>query len=653
MTEEEKQKLLKEARTRLKWSMDEDDFNRKKALEDLEFITVEGAQWPPLIKAEREANGQPCLEINKLPTFIAQVVGDQRMNRPAIKVIPVDSKADIKIARILSGWVKHVEKISSSDEAVDHAFEHAVACGYGAIRVVTDFIPGSFDQEAYIQKIDNALAVYWGKHTKYDCSDAEYCFIIADISRDEYIDTYDKEPMPFNYTDSQYVEGWCTKDTVRVAEYFKKAYTNKKIYQLKSGKVVDKLEEGDIVVKEREEKVCKIMRYLLSGNDILEENEWAGKRYIPVIPVWGKELNVGGKRYIRGLIRNAKDSQRMYNYWQSSDTESVALQPRAPYLATAKQLESYENMWKEAHKKNYPYLLYNVDPQAAGTPQRQQPAIASSAMTERIAMADQEMRDTVGLQKASLGMQSNERSGAAIRERKKEGDVGTFAFIDNLARSIQHVGRVLVDTAVSILDTERIVRLGLEDDTYEFETINAADGTNIINDISTGIYDVTVTIGPSFTTQRTESQQSMREFIQYVPNAGPYIGDIYASTMDWPRADEVQDRLELMLPPEIQAKLNEKKAKKAAAGGDAGDIEAVSQPQPAQPNPLDILRIQQEELKLQEQQLKVQQEAEKLKGLQIDNELSVMASKENVRKIVKEFVGGNNNAGGVKSGQTV
>lgn len=320
MNSQEERELLKEAQERLKVAIDEDDFNRKEAMDDLEFITVKGAQWPALIKTEREANGQPCLEINKLPTFIDQVVGDQRMNRPQVKVIPVDDKGDVKTARVLSGWIKHVERISNADEVVDHAFEHAVACGYGAFRVTTEFVTdelndNAFNQEAYIQKIDNALSVYWGRHSRYDCSDAEYCFIVSDIDREEYKRTYGKEPVPFNFTDSRYVEGWCTKDTIRIAEYFKKSYEKRTLYLLSTGKVVDKLSEGDTVVKKRVANKCSIKWYKLSGDTILEEGEWAGKKYIPVVPVWGKEINVGGRRYVRGLIRNGKDPQRMYNYW--------------------------------------------------------------------------------------------------------------------------------------------------------------------------------------------------------------------------------------------------------------------------------------------------------------------------------------------------
>ncbi len=631
MTKEQERKFLKEAQDQLKKAMDEDEENRRLAKEDLEFITVPGAQWPADVKANRLAKGRPCLEINKMPVFVDQVVGDQRMNRPSIKVIPVDSKGDPETARILGGWIKHVQQISRADIAIDHAFEHAVACGYGALRVVTKFVPEkSFNQEAFIETIENALGVFWGKHMEYDCSDAMYCFIVSDMDREEYEQTYGEKPTSFNYTDPNYAEGWATKDTVRVAEYYVKKPVEETIYLLEDGRTVEVPEEGDVVVKKRKSKSYKIMWYLLTGDRVIDEKEWAGTKYIPVVPVWGKEMNVAGKRYIRGLIRNAKDSQRMFNYWSSCDTEIVALQPKIPYILTPKQISGFENQWKSSDKENYPYLLVNSDREAPGWPHRESPPQASSGMVERIQNTDQEMRDTIGLQKASLGMQSNERSGVAIRERKKEGDVGTFAFIDNLSRSIEHLGRILVDVAPVILDNERIQRLGLEGGEQEFVPINTLVEGRILNDMSVGTYDVVVTVGPSFTTQRTEARQSMSEFIQYYPQAAPIIGDLYAKVMDWPGAEEVAKRLEFLLPPEVRALKAIDDQKKG--------LPPPPQLPPPQPPPEEVLKVEEMKLKLEEQKLKLAQEQLKLEQQKLELEQMAVQNKETVRNMVNEII---------------
>jgi hypothetical protein len=455
------------------------------------------------------------------------------------------------------------------------------------------------------------------------------------MDKDEYEEKYDADPVPFNYADSQYVAGWATKDTVRLAEYFVKEHKTKDLYMLQDGTIVEKLEPGQEYTRHRKADSITIMWYLLSGNKVIDYKEWAGKKYIPIIPFWGKEFNVGGKRIVRGLVRNGKDSQRMYNYWQSCDTEVVALQPRSPYMLTPKQIEGHETMWNTAGKKSNFYLLVNADKDVAGAfPQRQAPPQASSAMVEKISMADQDMRDTMGLQKAALGMQSNERSGAAIRERKQEGDTGTFAFVDNLARTLEYLGRVLVDIAPVILDTERMVRLGLDGGKFDFDAVNVKgpDG-KILNDLSVGTYDIVVTVGPSFSTQRTEARQSMQEFIQYYPQAAPIIGDLYARSSDWPGAEEFADRLEEILPPEIKAKVKAKRAKEEGT-----PPEEVEQPQAPPPDPIMVMKVQQEEAKLKEAQLQVAQEAEKLKALQIKTTYIEAQSKESVMKMVDEII---------------
>lgn len=628
-------KILSEARERLRLAIDADAENRQSAIDDLKFI--DGEQWPEQILNERISSGRPCITINKMPTFIDQVVGDQRQNRPDIKVVPVDSKGDVRIARILGGWIKHVMQVSQADIVIDHAFEHAVACGYGAFRVTTKYTEDfSFNQEAYVGKIDNALAVYWGRHSKYDASDAPYCFIISDIDREEYKQKYGDDPMPFNQADSQFIDGWAREDTVRIAEYFIKEAINKEIYLLEDGRIVDELNLGDLPIKQKTIKSYKVKWYLLSGNKILDEKEWVGRKYIPVVPVWGKQLNIGGKLKTRGLIRYAKDPQRMYNYWQSSDTEIIALAPKTPYLVTPEQISGHESQWGEAHRRNYPYLLVNPDPRAPGWPKREPPPQASSAMVTKIQMADQEIRDTAGLQKAALGMQSNERSGAAIRERKMEGDTGTFSFVDNLSRSIEQLGRILLDMAPGILDTERIIRLGLNDGGSEFEHINIENESgDIMNDISIGTYDVVVRTGPSYATQRTEARISMAEFIQYDPASASLIGDLYARAMDWPGAEEVASRLEFRLPPELREEIKKKREREDGIEPEKPIIPAGNL---APPDPLIAIKMEEEVMRLEELKIKIEQEKTKLESMQLENQLKLSNTKEGMKKLIEEII---------------
>ena len=104
----------------------------------------------------------------------------------------------------------------------------------------------------------------------------------------------------------------------------------------------------------------KIMWCKTNGYEILEEREWAGK-WIPVVRVVGNEFEVEGRMYVSGLVRNAKDAQRMYNYWVSQEAEMLALAPKAPFIGYGGQFEGYEDKWKTANTNNWPYLEVNPD----------------------------------------------------------------------------------------------------------------------------------------------------------------------------------------------------------------------------------------------------------------------------------------------------
>ena len=231
-----------------------------------------------------------------------------------------------------------------------------------------------------------------------------------------------------------------------------------------------------------------------------------------------------------------------------------SLAPRAPYLISAKMIGQYQTYWDNSHKKNYPYLPFEADPQLPGvTPQRTPPIQLNSGIQTEVIVSDQEIHDTTGLQQASLGQKSNEKSGRAIMARQKEGDVANYAYYDNLARGLKYCGKVLLDLIPRIYDTPRVLRILGEGDKEEFVPVNQPvynqQGMQRVFDLTVGKYDVVVTIGPSYSTQREEAADSMLAFLTAFPQAAPLIGDLVAKNMDWPGASEIEKRLKMMLPP--------------------------------------------------------------------------------------------------------
>ncbi len=588
--------ILYEIKQRFKEAFDASNEQYDECLDDLRF--ADGDQWPASLKADRNADGRPCLVINKVPTFADQVIGDIRQNEPGIKVKPVDSKADPKTAEIFTGLIRNIEVQNDAETAYDTAAESAVYCGIGAWRVGTDYTDDDqFEQDITISRIKNPFTIYWDPAAqKWQKEDGQYCFITEKIPKKEFERQYPKASlMPFEGGKDK-DPYWGDDKNIRVVEYFKKEPIEKTLYLVQRtdpmtgqpGEIYitemkpepDRL-PGWKILKERKVESYKIKWWKANQAEILEGPvDWPG-RYIPIVMVYGKEINIEGRTNYRGVVRYAKDPQRLYNFARSTSAEVISLAPKAPYLVTTKMIGNYQNLWDNAHKRSYPYLPYDIDAQAPGAmPKRAEPIGVNTGVQAEIMMSDQELHDTTGLQLASMGKKSNEKSGRAIIARQREGDVANFAYYDDLARALRYEGKILVDLIPKIYDTARIIRILNKDGTDKFVPVNQPfteeeNGQQIqkIYDLTVGKYDVVVAIGPSYTTERQETAENMLAFVSAVPQAGMLIADLIAKNMDWPGADEIEKRLKLLLPPQLQQ------------GGNGG---AAMPPPP--PNPMDLIQ---------------------------------------------------------------
>jgi hypothetical protein len=548
---------------------------RQKALEDWKFRA--GEQWPEAIRRERENDGRPVLVINKVLQNIRHVTNDQRQNRPSIKVHPVDDHADIDTARIYQGMVRHIEQDSGADVAYDTAFEGAAIGGFGYLRVYTEYVdPTSFDQQIRIGHIENPFSVYFDPNAKNpDGSDANWAFIVEDVPEDDYKSEFKDSELASNaHWDMVGNENdWVQKDSVRIAEYFYKEFKNVTVVQLFNGQVVEEselesalaqlfpqgleIDPSQIVVNKKKAKVPIIKWCKLNGLEVLEETEWPG-RWIPVIPVYGDKLVIEGKRILEGIVRHAKDSQRMYNYFKSSETEAIALAPKAPYMVAEGQIpKAYQGMWKAANKKSYPYLVYSPkthEGQLVPPPQRNFGEAPTQAITQAAMMAGDDIKGTTGVYDGAMGAPSNETSGRAILARGAQAQTSNFHFIDNLTRSIRHTGRIIIDLIPKIYDTARTARILGEEGDEEVVRINEEfiyKGQRVHYKMGVGKYDVSVQTGPSFATKRQEAAASMLDLSKAAPQLMQVAGDLMVKNMDWPGAQEISERLKKTLPPGI------------------------------------------------------------------------------------------------------
>ena len=585
--------ILATARDRMQMALSAYSDSRQDELDDLRFMAGSPDnqwQWPQDVLATRGSvqgqtvNARPCLTINKLPQHVRQVTNDQRQNRPAGKVIPVDDQADIEVAEIFDGIVRHIEYMSDADVAYDTACDNQVTYGEGYVRILTEYCDeDSFDQDIRIGRIRNSFSVYMDPTIQDPCgSDAEWCFITEDLPKETYERMFpDAQPisslMARGVGDAA-LSQWLNKDSVRIAEYFYKEHS-KATLNLYAGNQTafagsPEATEFEMLglqpIRKREVDVVRIKWVKTNGYEILEEAEWPGK-HIPVVRVVGNEFEVEGRIYISGLVRNSKDAQRMYNYWVSQEAEMLALAPKAPFIGYGGQFEGYEQQWKTANTTNWPYLEVNpdvTDGQGAvlPLPQRAAPPLAQTGLIQAKLGASDDIKATTGQYDSSLGATSNERSGRAILARERQGDTGTYHYVDNLARAVRYVTRQLVDLIPKIYDTQRIARIvGIDGEVstvridpnqpQAVRRLMDEAGTVIekIYNPSVGKYDVAVTTGPSYMTKRQEAMDAMGQILQANPNLWQVAGDLFVKNMDWPGAQEIAQRLQKMIDPKLLA----------------------------------------------------------------------------------------------------
>ena len=596
--------ILATARARLDLAVSALAESREDEIDDLRFYAGSPDnhwQWPADVLATRGAvqgqtiNARPCLTINKLPQHVRQVTNDQRQNRPGAKVIPVDDNADVEVADIFNGMIRHIEYISDADVAYDTACENQVSYGEGYLRLLTEYCEdNTFDQDIKIGRVRNSFSVYMDPTIQDPTgADAKWCFVTEDVTKAEFERMY-PDASPITTLQSlgvgdQSISNWLNEDTIRIADYYYIDYdrTTLNLYPGNATAFEGTAEDTQLRAmygkpkRTRESDRPRVKYCKINGYEILEEREWAGK-WIPVIRIVGNEFEVDGRLYVSGLVRNAKDAQRMYNYWVSQEAEMLALAPKAPFIGYGGQFEGYEEKWKTANTNNWPYLEINpdvTDGQGAvlPLPQRAQPPMASSGLLQAKSGASEDIKSTTGQYNASLGMGSNERSGKAILARQREGDVGTYHYGDNLARGVRHVARQLVDLIPKIYDTQRIARIIGEDGETKMVKINP-DQEQPVNKIvddqgiviekiynpGVGKYDVVATTGPGYATKRQEALEAMAQLLQGNPQLWQVAGDLFVKNMDWPGAQEMAKRFAKTIDPKLMSDADENPELQAA-----------------------------------------------------------------------------------------
>ena len=621
--------IIEEARKRFKQATDAYSESRRLAVADTQFAfgdSDNGWQWAEDLRKRRMTDGRVCLTINLTAQHCNQVINAIRQSRPSCRVMPVDNNGDKKTAEIFSGIIRNIQVLSQADDCHDIAAEHAIYGGFGYWRVITEYASeSSFDQVIKIKACPNPQLVYIDPTaTEPDKSDAEWAFVFEDISREQ----FEREHPDIDQTswgNSWSESKWATNEMVRRAEYFFVERVADTALLLSDGTSLLESQLGDgfqkvkktlvsddgqvmQIVNERttERKQWKWCRIVGGHDEPLDLTDWAGK-YLPIIAVVGKEININGEVLTKGLVRDLKDPARMVSYAYSEAIQTVALQNKVPYLAAAEAIEGYEPIWGGANAENrafLPYRAFNESGNPLPMPSRQPAAVLPSAQLQLLEISTNEMRGVSGQQNANFGVRSEASSGIGIQRLKQQGEVATFHFGDNLARGLRYEARVLIDLIQKVYDTKRVMRIIGLDGKQESVTLDPdhpvpysesetteGDIQKIFNPTA-GDYDVVIDTGPSYQTQRQEAFAALTDLAGRSPQLMGVAGDIIMRAADFPMAEQLADRLAKSLPPALQDQ---------KGGAQAQLQQAMQQAQQAQQ------QLQQLQQQAQEMQVKLQQ----------------------------------------------
>lgn len=536
--------------------LDADKHNLDEAKEDLRFTYVD--QWDPTTRAQREADGRPCLTINTLPQFVGQVVGDRRINKTSVKVLP-SVNATVKEAEVRTGLIRSIENYSRAERVYDACCEDQVVAGVSNFEVTLEYAYNDvFDQDIFIRPLDNPFAVVWDRFSKDPTGrDAKHCFVEETMDRRAFEKEYPDVSIPMTpLGDYTFGEENLERDEVKIVALWRMLERDAVFALMQDGSVEDvtnKPEEdwlprvfvtpdGEPYVREGIRTYAQ--RYLMTSTTILEGPYELPLSRLPIIKVSGRVGRVGTKQYRFGLVRWARDPALMRNYWRSVAVETLAMAPRAQWIADHASVKGRENDFREAHLSGDPLLVYNT---AKNPPKRVDPPNLPTAVLNESQMNAQDIKDVTGLHDASLGIRSNEVSGKAIMARQREGDIATIIYQDNLNQAIQEAGVVANELTPLAYDTVRMIRVIGEDEQIAFQKINDPYDDGSVN-ITNAKYDVQIVTGPSYTTKRQESSELLLEMAKVNPALFEIAGDIIMETQDIPGGERIAARLRKMLP---------------------------------------------------------------------------------------------------------
>ena len=621
------------------WSASRDE--RSQARDDRRFVAVPGAQWEGLWSDQFE--NRPRLEVNKTLLATIRVYNEYRNNRITVDFVPKDGSKSDELADTCDGLFRADWQDSAGEEAGDNAFEEAVAGGMGAFRLMARK-EDEYDDESDHQRIsfepiyDADTSVFFDLDAKrYDKSDATHCWVVYSVSRQSYIDKFDDDPATWPKDIATGLFDWASPDVVYIADYYRVEERREDMvrFEMPDGTTRDFEAEdvtgegepgsedyeppseevqlvellGGVIIKEWQRRTRKVRKYRMSGAKVLEDCGYIAGKHIPIIPVYGKRWFIDNIERFMGVVRPAKDPQRLKNMQLSKLAEIAALSAVEKPILQPEQVAGREQYWAEDNIKNYPYLLVNPITDAQGNPMPTgplaytKPPQIAPAMAALLQLTETDMAELLGNGQQADKMVSN-ISGKAVEMIQNRIDMNAFIYMSNMAKSMKRAGEVWLSMASDVyVDDDRAMKsVGEMGDVSSVKLmkpiIDPETGEQkLANDLRKARFDVTVDVGPSFTSRRAATVRAITGMMQLTsdPTDQKVLNALALMNMEGEGLGDVREfyRKQLVQIGVLQPNEEERQAMQAQAG------------QAAQPD-AQVLYLQAETAKAEAQTIEAQ-----------------------------------------------
>lgn len=563
----------------------EQDF-RDLYVQDVKFANADpdnGWQWPDDLRRDRMIQRRPALTINKTQNHVNLVVNDGKQNKAQIKISPTGNESTFRAAKGIEGLIRNIEYQSNATTVYDDCLQSAVEGGIGYGRVVTCYPdPRSFSQELRIVPVQNHLNVFLDPDIKQkNGSDANFGFIFEDVTNGQYErDTGEPAPSGTSLFGAGLGSDWVRPGHVRICEYYRINVRKDELIYWRQGQsewvglrsevppgmrrqfklAMRQFEKGmlgpDAEIITRETDIRSLQWFKIGAHKIIDREEYK-TQYVPIFRFVGRERVINDKLERKGLVRGMKDAQRMYNYNSSAEAEAAALATKTHWLVALEAIAGNNTAWDRANVDNKPYLPWkhkDRDGDPIPPPQRIDPARTAEAYLAGMEIASRELEMASGQGPAQFGKPTKERSGKAIGESARTGELLTFDFIDNAGLGIQYAGMILLDWIPHCYKTKQVVQILEEDGTERLITIDPnaqspyeeqkqLDTVQAILNPNIGKYKVQAQPGPAYNTQRREAWEAFVNIVTGAPELINEIGDLMFLAADFPMADKIAERM--------------------------------------------------------------------------------------------------------------